>query len=253
MSFNRKISLLLSIFITIPAVYKVSASSGSIELDEISFDKIINTFSASLVKFDVAFPYGDKHDAFVAIAKEAKDVKELVIAEVGVKDYGEKENAELANKYGATKDTFPVVKLFLKGQNEPITFDDSQGFTTDQLRRFVRQNTGIYLSLPGCVRELDMLAIEFMKAKKDKRNDVLKKTEDALKVFGSENKNTAKIYKTIMDKVLSKGDDFVKTENDRVKKVMSGKLSDEKKLDMAQRLNILQSFQLHEIQYKDEL
>lgn len=56
-----------------------------------------------------------------------------------------------------------------------------------------------------------------------------------------------------MEKILSKGDEFVKTENDRVKKVMSGKLSDEKKRDMAQRMNILQSFQLHEIKYKDEL
>lgn len=185
MGLNRKFLLVLSILIGIPAVYKVSASSGSIELDEVSFDKIINTFSASLVKFDVAFPYGDKHDAFVAIAKEAKDVKELVIAEVGVKDYGEKENSELAKKYGATKDNFPVVKLFLKGQIDPITFDDSQGFTTDQLRRFIRQNTGIYLNLPGCVRELDMLAIEFMKSEKDKRKDVLKKTEDALKVLDS--------------------------------------------------------------------
>ncbi|CAK1541745.1 unnamed protein product [Leptosia nina] len=252
MELNYTFSILISIILTIPGAYKVSASSGSIELDEISFDKIINTFSASLVKFDVAFPYGEKHDAFIAVAKEAKDVKDLVIAEVGVKDYGEKENSELAQKYGATKENFPIVKLFTKGKSEPITFDDSQGFTTEQLRRFVRQNTGIYLNLPGCIRELDMLAIEFMKSDKKDRKHVLKKTEDTLKAL-TQNENTGKIYKIIMEKISEKGDDFVKTENERVKKLISGKLSDEKKRDMALRLNILQSFQLHEIKYKDEL
>ncbi|XP_045503375.1 protein windbeutel [Colias croceus] len=249
----EKFLLFLSILFTVPAAYKVSASSGSIELDDFSFNKIINAFSASLVKFDVAFPYGDKHDAFVAVAKEATDVSELVVAEVGVKDYGEKDNEQLARKYGATKENFPVVKLFLKGNEEPITFDDSQGFTTDQLRRFVRQNTGIYLSLPGCIRDLDMLAIEFMKSAKEERSNVLKKVEVSLKELAKENANTGKIYKTIMEKILEKGDEFVKSENQRIKKVMSGKLSDEKKQEMGHRLNILQSFQLHEVQYKDEL
>lgn len=165
---------LLCVILVIPFAYQSSAPSGSVNLDELSFNKVINKFEASLVKFDVSYPYGDRHEAFVAVAKDANDVDELLLAEVGVKDYGEKENEALARKYGATKDNFPIVKLFVKGKSEPLTFDDSKGFTSDELRRFVRENTGIYLSLPGCVKELDILAIKFMKSKKDDRTEVLK-------------------------------------------------------------------------------
>ncbi|CAG9791568.1 unnamed protein product [Diatraea saccharalis] len=236
--------LFLCITLIVPSTYQAAASQGSVELDEYSFDKITGKFEASLIKFDVAFPYGDKHDAFVALAKDAKDVEELLVAEVGVKDYGEKDNEELAKKYGATKDNFPVVKLFVKGKKEPIAFDDSKGFTSDELRRFVKENTGLYLSLPGCVKDLDKLAIKFTKSKLDERKKLLTKTQETLVKLGNKDALSGKIYKTIMEKILEKGDDFIKSENDRVKKLLSGKVSEEKKKELGIRLNILQSFQL---------
>ncbi|XP_075983755.1 endoplasmic reticulum protein 29-like protein wbl [Anticarsia gemmatalis] len=245
--------LLFSVVLLVPFAYQASpTSTGSVELNELSFEKITNKFDVSLVKFDVAFPYGDKHEAFVALAKDAKDVDELLVAEVGVKDYGEKDNEALASKYGATKDNFPVVKLFIKGKSEPITFDDSKGFTSDELRRFVRENTGLYLSLPGCVKELDKLAIEFIKSKKDDRKKVLKKTEDLQKKLASKDTNSGKIYKMIMQKILEKGDEFVKTEHERVKKVLSSKVSDEKKKELIIRINILQTFLLYDKKSKVE-
>lgn len=173
-------ALSISFTLSVLLLHIVSAESGSVELNEYTFDKILKKFEATLVKFDVAFPFGDKHDAFVALAKEAKDVDELLFAEVGIKDYGERENEELGKKHGATKDNFPVVKLFLKGKTEPVTFDDTKGFTSDNLRRFVRDNSGIYLSLPGCIRNLDVLAIKFQTANKDDREKILKETEAVL-------------------------------------------------------------------------
>ncbi|KAJ8712758.1 hypothetical protein PYW08_008062 [Mythimna loreyi] len=245
----RRYSLLFTIVLVVSFAYQASTTSGSVELDEYSFDKITNKFEASLIKFDVAFPYGDKHEAFVALAKDSKDVEDLLIAEVGVKDYGEKDNEALAKKYGATKDNFPVVKLFVKGKSEPIPFDDAKGFTSEELRRFVREHSGLYLSLPGCVKEFDKLAIQFMKGKKDERKKVLKKTEELLKNMEKESPS-GKIYKTIMEKVLEKGDDFVQSEVDRVKKLLSGKVSDEKKKQLGTRINILQTFQLLDKQAK---
>lgn len=183
-TFSRKMQttfLLIGIFIAVAFTQRTSAASGSIELDEYSFDKIINKFEASLVKFDVAFPYGDKHDAFVALAKESRDVSDLLFAEVGVKDYGEKDNEALAKKYGATKDNFPVVKLFLKGQSQPFSFDDSKGFTSDALRRFIREKSGLFLSLPGCIKELDLQAMKFKKSKGEDKSYIIKETEDILK------------------------------------------------------------------------
>ncbi|CAK1590156.1 unnamed protein product [Parnassius mnemosyne] len=240
----KRLLLFLWAIFTAFFVSEATAASGSVELDEYSFDKVINKFEAALVKFDVAFPYGDKHDAFVAIAKDSKDVQELLVAEVGVKDYGEKDNEVLAKKYGATKDNFPLVKLFVKGKSEPIQFDDSKGFTSDELRRFVREKTGLYLSLPGCIKDLDKLAAKFMKAVKDERKPILKEAEDILKKVSEKDSISGKIYKTIMEKILEKGDEFTKSEYDRVKKLLSGKISDEKKKELGVRLNILQSFQL---------
>lgn len=172
--------LQLSIFCTFLTA-NVFAGSGSVELDEFSFDKIIDKFEATLVKFDVAFPYGDKHDAFVALAKDSKDIDELLVAEVGVRDYGEKDNEALARKYGATKENFPVVKLFVKGKSEPIQFDDSKGFTIDELRRFIREKTHIHLRLPGCVKELDKLAAKFIKANELNKKRILEEATDFMK------------------------------------------------------------------------
>ncbi|XP_041972590.1 endoplasmic reticulum resident protein 29 [Aricia agestis] len=223
--------------------HKVYAAGGSVELYEYSFDKVIGKFEASLVKFDVAFPYGDKHDAFVALAKESRDVGDLLFAEVGVKDYGEKDNEALAKKYGATKDNFPVVKLFLKDQTKPIAFDETKGFTSDELRRFVREKSGIFLSLPGCVKELDLQAIKFIKSNSEDRKLVLKETEDIVKKLNNKEATSGKIYKMIMEKIIEKGNDFIKTENERVQKLLNTKISDAKKKELENRINILQSFQ----------
>lgn len=46
------------------------ASNGCVELDKLTFDKIVKRFRYTLVKFDVAFPYGEKHEAFTNFATQ---------------------------------------------------------------------------------------------------------------------------------------------------------------------------------------
>ena len=58
--------------------------------DVLTFDKMVNAFPVSLVKFDVAYPYGDKHDEFAKISEEAAELPNMFIGEVGIKDYGDK-------------------------------------------------------------------------------------------------------------------------------------------------------------------
>lgn len=176
--------LFLCIVFAAPSAYE--ATGGLVELDDLSFEKITGKFHVSLVKFDVAYPYGDKHEAFTAFAKEVKDVDDLLVADVGVKDYGEKDNEALAKKYGGVKDTFPTIRLFVKGKADPIPFDDSKGVTADALRQFVVSYSGLYLSLPGCLKELDKLALKFVKASKDEKKNIVKEVEKIQK--GLENK-----------------------------------------------------------------
>lgn len=50
------------------------------------------------MKFDVSYPYGEKHDAFTKLGSAYQYVDELLVAEVPVKDYGDKDNEDLANR-----------------------------------------------------------------------------------------------------------------------------------------------------------
>merc|ERR1711892_858799 len=94
--------------------------AGCTPLDVLSFDKLINQFRASLVKFDVAYPYGDQHDEFAKVAKDAADAGDLFVGEVGIKDYAE--------KFELTKDYYPTAFLFVKNAEGKV---DSFRFAGD--------------------------------------------------------------------------------------------------------------------------
>lgn len=139
---------------------------GCINLDEFNFDKIISRFNVVLVKFDVAYPYGREHDAFTSVATDFVDNENLIFAEVGVKDYGERENELLAKKYGLlSKNDFPVLKLFVNNNEEPFTFPKTTNWSVNSIKKFISDNTNIYIGLPGCSREYDKLANEFINSK----------------------------------------------------------------------------------------
>lgn len=89
--------------------------TGCLELDELTFDKILSKFATVLVKFDIAYPYGDKHEAFAKLAAEdAQNHDNFAVAVVGIKDYGDKENSKLAERF-SVGDQYPVIKLFRNG------------------------------------------------------------------------------------------------------------------------------------------
>lgn len=108
--------------------------NGCIALDELTFAKVVKKFESVLVKFDQMFPFGDTHDAFSTLAAEINnkstsgfDHSEILIATVGIKDYGEFDNKALGEKYGRSttiKMDSPVIKLFNDGDLEnPISFE----------------------------------------------------------------------------------------------------------------------------------
>jgi hypothetical protein len=48
-------------------------------LDNLTFDKLMSKFDASLIKFDVAYPYGDKHEEFAKVRIKHNRVTGLYI------------------------------------------------------------------------------------------------------------------------------------------------------------------------------
>ena len=80
------------------------------------------------------------------------------------------------------------------------------------------------------------------------------KTRDALEVQDEAKSKKADIYMKIMHKIISEGEVFIDKELKRVKKIMDdGKISDAKKKQLEQRINILKSFTRQKSKSKNEL
>ena len=227
--------------------------AGCTPLDLLSFDKIISKFRASLVKFDVAYPYGDEHEEFAKVAKDAAEVEDLFVGEVGIKDYAEKDNQDLAARFKLSKDDYPAAFLFVKNAEGKVdTFRFVGKLSAEKLKNFVRQNSGIFLPLPGCIEEFDLLVDKLLRAGKKDQEKVLREAEDLWdKTHGPKMHKRADIYVKIMRKIVDTGTAFVKKEEERLKKLSGGKITQEKKEEMEERLNILKSFSLQEV--KEEL
>lgn len=209
--------------------------------------QVVSKFKATLVKFDVAYPYGEKHDEFGKVADATRGVGDFLVAEINVKDYGDKDNSDLAEKYEVKSKDFPVLKLFKKGEDGKLGQETYKGdFKLDAILTWVKSLTGVYIGLPGCIQEFDEIAATFMKSKGDakKRAELLVKAK-AMADKGLETPGDtefAQIYVKLLEKVVEKGDEFVKSEIARVENIRKTKVSVEKKEGLQKRLNILQAF-----------
>lgn len=92
--------------------------AGCIELNVQTFDKLLARFPVTIAKFDIAYPYGDKHEAYSQFASDvAQRVDDLLVAVIGIKDYGEKDNENLGKRFSVGT-IYPVIKLFLNGRTD---------------------------------------------------------------------------------------------------------------------------------------
>jgi len=228
---------------------------GSVQLSTGSFDKLITKFKAALVKFDKAYPYGSKHDEFKKVAEACVSQADLLVAEVNIQDYGEKENFDLAARYGITLDDLPEYRIFLNGQlDEPIVYKGDEE-KSDEIKKFVIKETGLWLGLPACIEEFDKIVKRFLATRlTDERQSILAEAvteKDRIAESGDPvAKERAEVYVKTMQKIMDVGEKFVSQELTRVEKLSDGKVSEKKKTQLKDRASILTSFQLH---LKDEL
>ncbi|CAL1281643.1 unnamed protein product [Larinioides sclopetarius] len=245
----RKYYVDLILFYVLLCKFDLSAGlKGAVSLDSWTFDKMISKFKASLVKFDITYPYGEKEDEYGKVAESARFSPDLMIAEIGVQDYGEKENSDIAERFGVSKDDFPVLKLFVEGKDEPITFTGD--FKADEIKNFIKQHSYVRLVLNKCLPQFDELAEKFMAADRQDQKDVIlsEAKQKVAEVSSAEEKKSADVYIKMMQKVIERGVGFIASEKERVKNIKEGKITTAKKEEMQGRLNILHSFSV-----KDEL
>lgn len=62
-------------WVTIVVIALISKCNGSntckgcTDLDELTFEKLVKRFQVTIVKFDIAYPYGDQHEAYSRFAQ----------------------------------------------------------------------------------------------------------------------------------------------------------------------------------------
>lgn len=161
---SRSVLPLVSCLIFVVLLPVSLADPGLVQLDEFLFDKVLSRFPVALIKFDKAFPYGDKHNEFSKFAKEQNPlVKDLVIGDVHIKDYGDKENWGFLKRFQINEKQLPVILLFQSVDTTKwLEYPKDEDVSVTNLKNFMRKNTKLYIGLSGSIKELDEIAGQFM-------------------------------------------------------------------------------------------
>jgi len=242
-----------------------AATYGAMKLDNVTFDKMVAAPGFNLLaKFDTSYAHGEKEDAFKELCKLARPVKNLLIGEIGVQDYGDMDNEDLAKRFEVKADDFPAFVLFkgsaeaairFKGFPDPLAkrpsnWDEEEDgeweapmredVTAENLAIWLRQH-GVKISSGGTIAELDEQAEQFMKGSKSTRTATVASTKLLVEQDYKEDK-TAQLYPKIMEKILEKGADYIENESVRVKRIMEGKITPEKMEELGGKVKILNVF-----------
>lgn len=214
---------------------------GILKLDNTTFDRIVDGTKTVFVRFDKEYAYGDEHDAWKKFAAEVGGSSaDMLVADVGISEYGDKDNSDIADRFDIKSDAFPQYRLWLKGagsSTSPMAFAGDKKY--EDFLRFAQEKAGVWVGLPGQVKELDELAKQF--AKGDKKG-ALAKAEKAAKGLETKDADSGKYYVKVMQKI-SENDGFVAKETERLQKMIDdGSVKADKKTQFGRRLNILSSF-----------
>jgi len=214
---------------------------GIVKLDNTTFDRLIDGTKPVFVRFDKEYSYGDEHDAWKDFAAKVGDSSaNILVCDVGVSEYGDKDNSDLSDRYAIKSDDFPQYRLWKKGSMssaDPTKFAGEK--KSDAFLRFVQAEADVWVGLAGQVKELDVLAKTFAA---DPAGSLSKAQAAASKV-DEKDADYAKYYVKVMTKAKESAE-FVKKEVARLQKMIEdGSVKAAKKETFGRRLNILSSFQ----------
>ena len=104
------------------------------------------------------------------------------------------------------------------------------------------------MPLPGCLETWDQVADRILRADEVMLPLVVREAQDRYDRIEDEvEKRKAGVYLKIMRKVEKEGIEFVPKERERTKKMLEdGKIHEDKKKELRERLNVLTSFATHE-------
>lgn len=170
---------------------------------------------------------------------------------MSIKDYGERDNIALGKRFNIPEN-YPVITLFSNATFDSFKrFPDEDKVTVDNLRKFVNSHTDLYISLPGCLKEIDELAFKFglIGNSQETLNDIISEVIKKKQLYNTEKTQLSyNIYLKLMKKIVQANlsvAHYIDIEKKRVQKLLAEKISDNKKNDFNVRLNIMESFLKH--------
>ncbi|GFS92581.1 endoplasmic reticulum resident protein 29 [Trichonephila clavipes] len=96
---------LATVFIFLCRIELGTGLKGAVALDSWTFDKMISKFKATLVKFDITYPYGEKEDEYGKVAEAARFSPDLLISEVGIQDAEDASSDLSSNIYSESSES----------------------------------------------------------------------------------------------------------------------------------------------------
>lgn len=64
-----------------------------------------------------------------------------------------------------SKTDWPALRLFVKGEDEPFAMNNNHVWNADEIKKFIKEHSNVYLGLQGCVESFDRLASEFVSSR----------------------------------------------------------------------------------------
>lgn len=215
---------------------------GILKLDNTTFDRVVDGSRNIIVRFDKEYSYGEDHDSWKAFAKTlGESSADALVCDVGVSEYGDKDNADLAQRFSVKPEEFPQYRFWTKGSDsssDPVKYSGEK--KTDAFLRFMQEKAGVWVGLPGQIKEFDALIKQFLKA--TDKAPVLERAAAAASAVSIKDADGAKYYLKILGKAAA-DDGFIAKENARLKKMLADtSVKAAKKEQFGRRLNMLSSF-----------
>ncbi|XP_023330496.1 endoplasmic reticulum resident protein 29 isoform X2 [Eurytemora carolleeae] len=162
----------------------------------------------------------------------------ILMAQVQVRDYGEKTNMDLANNYGVQMDkvTAPITILYSSSGGEIKEIRRLNGdFTEDDLRDFISSETGLYLQRPGCTRELDELSRHYLAADAQRRSQILDLVQSI---------RDSQVYLKLMQGIEKHGEEYLQDQLIKTQNMIQQKMSETSKKKLMEKINVINSFKI---------
>lgn len=242
---------------------------GVLTLDDLTFDKIATRFEHMLVKFDNAYPYGREHENFVQLGRDLTRHSNIVAVNLEIKDYGDKESLDIAQRFGIKKEQYPALVMLHNAGHccnssslRSVRYHEERNQTTDKIvldparmRVFIYQETGIRLSLPNCTKDLDQLVDRFIghlfetnksdETTRTQLDKILAQVKRMTEKSSPSKQRTARHYLKLMTKAMERDNLrlFFESEHQRVVNMLGGKsVSHGKRDELRAHDNIVHSF-----------